>query len=56
MQSKKEFLAARKLEYKKIKKANKLAGRLEKQIAEIRAMGYSLTIFGSKVKISKKGY
>lgn len=52
MQTKKEFLAARKIEYKKLKKANKLATKLESQISEIRSMGYKLIVLGSRVKIT----
>jgi phenylalanyl-tRNA synthetase beta subunit len=52
MQTKKEFLAERKIEYKKLKKANKLATKLESQISEIRSLGYKLIVLGSRVKIT----
>jgi len=52
METKKEFLRAKALEYKQLKKANKLALKLENQIADIRAMGYKLIVLGPKVKIT----
>jgi len=52
MQTKKEYLKEKAREYKQIKKANKLALKLENQIADIRAMGYKLIVLGSKVKIT----
>ncbi len=52
METKKEYLRAKALEYKQIKKANKLALKLENKIADIRAMGYNLIVLGPKVKIT----
>jgi len=52
MQTKKEFIRAKALEYKQMKKASKLALKLENQIANIRAMGYKLIVLGPKVKIT----
>jgi hypothetical protein len=52
MQTKKEYLKEKVHEYKQIKKANKLALKLENQIADIRAMGYKLIVLGPTVKIT----
>lgn len=52
MQTKKEYLKAKSLEYKQLKNANKIAVKLESRIADIRAQGYNLIVLGSKVKIT----
>lgn len=52
MQTKKEFLMAKAIEYKQLKKADKLALELENKISDIRAMGYKLIVLGSRVKIT----
>lgn len=52
MQSKKEYLNEKLLEYKQLKKAEKLAAKLETKIAEIRGMGYNLIVLGATVKIT----
>ena len=52
MQSKKEFLKAKAIEYKQLKKAENMAKELEKTISDIRAMGYKLIVLGSTVKIT----
>ena len=52
MLTKKEYLAEKAREYKKIKKANKLALELENKIADIRGMGYKLIVLGPRVKIT----
>lgn len=52
MLTKKEYLKAKSIEYKKLKKAHKIAVKLESKIADIRAQGYNLIVLGSKVKIT----
>ena len=52
MQSKKEFIAEKKVEYKRMVKAQKLAAKLEKQIESIRAQGYKLIVLGNIVRIT----
>ncbi len=52
MITEKEFIAAKRAEYKAMKKAEKIAIKLEKKICDIRGMGYKLIVLGSKVKIT----
>ena len=52
MQTKKEYLKAKAIEYKQLKRANKLALELESKIADIKAQGYNIIVLGSKVKIT----
>lgn len=52
MQTKKEFLKMKALEYKQLKKADKLSIELENKISDIRAMGYKLIVLGPRVKIT----
>lgn len=52
MQSKKEFIAEKKVEYERMVKAQKLAAKLEKQIESIRAQGYKLIVLGNIVRIT----
>ena len=52
-ESKREYVNRAKLEYDDLVKMEKMAVKLEKKIADIRAAGYKIIVLGPKVRISK---
>ena len=52
MKTKKEYIAEKMAEYKQLKKANKIALKLEKKIADIRSRGYKIIVLGATVKVT----
>ena len=52
MLSKKEYLENASIHYDKLIKAKKIAIKLEKKIAKIRAKGYKLIIIGKEVRVT----
>lgn len=51
--TKKEFVAKAKSDYDDLVKMEKMAAKLEKKIADIRAAGYKVIVLGPKVKITR---
>lgn len=51
--TKKDFVSNAKAQYNELVKMEKMATKLEKKIADIRAAGYKIIVLGPKVKITR---